>query len=275
VQVYTDRETFADREHLDRALSRAPSKDLARDYGAVAVERQAERVAPLREQESGLRAQVQSLRNDIATIEHAESFRGRLAGARAEMEHAAARVYADPRQAVERLTADPQAFERLHAGDAAAYGQVHGRVRRLLGPDAPRQAAESALPALRGALMSHYRALFGADPRPDGDRLGGAARLPTLRAELQQVVGTLRRVQHALEGPEKALEAVVREVGAQAAKLALTALPAPVRLPVEVAIRAVQRARSRRPHLLAPPPRANRVDVINSSYVVLHLVLSR
>ena len=60
---------------------RAPSKDLARDYGAAAVERQAERVAPLREQESGLRAQVQSLRNDIATIEHAESFRGRLAGA--------------------------------------------------------------------------------------------------------------------------------------------------------------------------------------------------
>ena len=46
VQVYTDRETFADREHLDRALSRAPSKDLARDYGAAAVERHAERVTP-------------------------------------------------------------------------------------------------------------------------------------------------------------------------------------------------------------------------------------
>src|SRR5262249_7377019 len=41
VQVYTDRETFADREHVDRALSRAPSKDLARDYGVAALERHA------------------------------------------------------------------------------------------------------------------------------------------------------------------------------------------------------------------------------------------
>jgi hypothetical protein len=122
VQVYTDRETFRDREHLDRALSRAPSKDLARDYAAAAVERQAERVAPLRERESSLRAQVQTLRNDL---QYAESFRGRFTEARAELERAAAQVYANPRQAVERLTADPQVYVRLY-GDAAAYGQLHG-----------------------------------------------------------------------------------------------------------------------------------------------------
>jgi hypothetical protein len=243
VQVYTDRETFADREHLDRALSRAPSKDLARDYAAAAIERQAERVAPLRERESGLRAQVQSLRNDIDTIQYAESFRGPLAEARANLERAAAQVYTDPRRAVERLTADPQAFERLYAGDAAVYGQVHGQVRRFRGPDATRQAAERAVPALRGALSSHRHAQHGvATTSPAADRLGGAARLPALRAELQQVVGTLQRVQSALQGPEKALEAVVREVGTQTARLALAALPTPVRLPVEVAIRAVARA---------------------------------
>jgi hypothetical protein len=47
VQVYTDRQTFADRDQLDRSLSRAPSKDLARDYAAAAIERHAARLAPL------------------------------------------------------------------------------------------------------------------------------------------------------------------------------------------------------------------------------------
>ncbi len=89
----------------------------------------------------------------------------------------------------------------------------------------------------------------GAAPAPEGlgagrglRPLGGATRLPALRAELQQVADTLRHVEHALKGPEKAPEAVVREVGTRAARLELAALPSPVRLPVQVAIRAVERA---------------------------------
>ncbi|HVT61804.1 MAG TPA: AAA family ATPase, partial [Thermoanaerobaculia bacterium] len=50
VKVYADRQTFATREDLDQALSRASRKDLARDYGAAAIERSAARLAPLREQ---------------------------------------------------------------------------------------------------------------------------------------------------------------------------------------------------------------------------------
>ncbi|HXO26740.1 MAG TPA: hypothetical protein VOA80_05320 [Thermoanaerobaculia bacterium] len=36
--VYTDRQTFADRDPLDGSLSRTPSKELARDYAAAAIE---------------------------------------------------------------------------------------------------------------------------------------------------------------------------------------------------------------------------------------------
>jgi hypothetical protein len=50
VQVYTGRATFADREQLDRSLSHARSKDLARDYAAAAIERHAARLAPLADQ---------------------------------------------------------------------------------------------------------------------------------------------------------------------------------------------------------------------------------
>ena len=61
VQVYTDRQTFTDREQLDRSLSRAPSKDLARDYAAAAIERHAARLAPLADQVRSLRGQSQEI----------------------------------------------------------------------------------------------------------------------------------------------------------------------------------------------------------------------
>jgi hypothetical protein len=44
-----------------------------------------------------------------------------------------------------------------------------------------------------------------------------------------------------MKGPEKAIEGIVREVGIQAARLAVSALPRPLHLPVELAIRAVER----------------------------------
>ncbi len=85
VQVYTDRQTFADREHLDRALSRAPSKDLARDYAAAAIERQAARLAPLENQASNLRHEIQHVRWDLSIVEHAVTAARDLAADRANL----------------------------------------------------------------------------------------------------------------------------------------------------------------------------------------------
>ena len=44
-----------------------------------------------------------------------------------------------------------------------------------------------------------------------------------------------------MKGPEQAIEGIVREVGLQGARLALSALPRGFQLPVELAIRAVER----------------------------------
>ncbi|HXO40646.1 MAG TPA: hypothetical protein VN999_04295 [Thermoanaerobaculia bacterium] len=44
-----------------------------------------------------------------------------------------------------------------------------------------------------------------------------------------------------MKGPEKAIEAMVRAVGLQGARLVLSALPRTFHLPVELAIRAVER----------------------------------
>jgi hypothetical protein len=44
-----------------------------------------------------------------------------------------------------------------------------------------------------------------------------------------------------MRGPQKALEAIVREVGSQATELALRTLPVALQLPVQLAIRAVER----------------------------------
>ena len=244
VQVYTDRQTFTDREHLDRALSRAPSKDLARDYGVSAIERQAERVAPLREQAKELRAEQQHLAGSLGTINRAEILGERVAEARVQLQQAAARVYSDPAQAVERLTADPRATERLAAGDAPAYGQVHGRAAgRFRAADAERQAADRAVPSLRGALTNFRHAEREAtQARGFAEKVGGAVRLPELQAQVQQITRTLHRVEQAMRGPEKALEAAVREVGSKAANLALSALHPAVQIPVRLAIAAVERA---------------------------------
>jgi hypothetical protein len=65
-----------------------------------------------------------------------------------------------------------------------------------------------------------------------GDQLGN---------RLLQVNSTLQRLEQAMKGPEKALEAIVREVGEQGVRLALSALPRAFHFPVELAIRAVER----------------------------------
>jgi hypothetical protein len=105
-----------------------------------------------------------------------------------------ARVYADPAQVVQRLTGDPQAIERLAAGDAPAYVQVHGRAAGLFrGPDAARQAADREVPALRGALSTyHHAGREAAQARPYADRLGGTVQLPHLDAQAHPISRALQ-----------------------------------------------------------------------------------
>ena len=241
LRVYSDRETFADREHLDRALSRAPSKDLARDYATAAIERHAARLEPLQQQAHQLRAEIQQLRVVRATLEHAGEEAQRLADWRAGLERVAARVYTHPAQAVERLLADPAVAERLDAGHAQVYGQLRGRPAGLLRrADATRQAADQAVPSLTGTLYAYRRAEHGAAMAHAAAVRTGES-LPRLNAQLQQLGLTLYRLEQAVRGPEQAIEAAVREIGTQAAKLALATLPRALHLPVELAIWAVER----------------------------------
>lgn len=79
-----------------------------------------------------------------------------------------------------------------------------------------------------------------AQARRAADRIGYS--LPGLAAQLRQVNRKLQRVERAMKAPEKALEAIVREVGTQAAKLALSALPRALHLPVQLAVHAIERA---------------------------------
>ena len=241
VQVYTDRQTFADRDQLDRSLSRAPSKDLARDYAAAAIEHHAARLAPLADQVRSLRGQSQEIAGVAATIEDVSTTASQLSDARATLDKAAARVYAEPSKALERLAANPRAPERLWVGQAAAYGQLNGRApSRFRQPDLAHQAATASVPALRNALDDYHQAGRAA---ARAQALASTIResLPELRAQLVLLSRTIQRVEQAMKGPEKAIEAIVSEVGLQAAKLALAALPRAYHLPVELAIRAAER----------------------------------
>lgn len=161
--------------------------------------------------------------------------------ARAALANAAVRVYANPSQALERLAADPRAPERLWVGQAAAYGQLNGRAPgRFRQPDLAHQAATASVPTLRNALDDYHVAERAA---ARAQTLASTIResLPELRGQLVQLSRTIQRVEQAMKGPEKAIEAIVREVGLQGAKLALSALPRALRLPMEVAIRAAER----------------------------------
>jgi hypothetical protein len=69
-----------------------------------------------------LRHEIQHVRWDLSTVEHAATGTRDLAADRAKLLEAVGRVYTHPAQVVERLTADPRASERLRTGHAAVYG---------------------------------------------------------------------------------------------------------------------------------------------------------
>ena len=245
VQVYTDRETFTDREHVDRALSRAPQKDLARDYGLAVLERHANRLQPLEERLHGLQHERQQIHNGLRAHEIAKDETRRLGEWRAHLEHAAARVYVDPARAVARLTADPDAAHWLRAGEAQAYGQLHGRAAsRFRRADRLHQAAQQAVPGLR-ANLSSYRATEQALAQAQQLAATYGDSPPRLTERLHQVNQVIQSVRQAMKGPEQAMEAAVREMTFKGARLALSALPRSLQLPVEFAIRAVERVLDR------------------------------
>ena len=96
------------------------------------------------------------------------------------------------------------------------------------------------MPTLRNAL-DDYREAGRAAARAQALASTISESLPELRGQLVQLSRTIQRVEQAMKGPEKAIEAIVREVGLQGARLALSALPRALHLPVELAIRAVER----------------------------------
>jgi Ti-type conjugative transfer relaxase TraA len=246
VQLHADRETFADRDHLDRALSRAPRKDLARDYGLAAIERHAARLQPLAVRLDGLQREHQKLGIAHRAHQVAKDETRSLGDWRARLEQAAARVYADPAPALARLTADPDAVPRLIAGQAHAYGQLHGRpASRFRRADRLHQAAQQAVPALR-ANLSSYRATEQAVAHAHQFAASFSSDSPPRLAErLHQLNQAIQGVRQAMQAPEKAMQAAVREMTLKGAKLALAALPRPLQLPVELAIRAVERVLDR------------------------------
>jgi hypothetical protein len=155
VHLYADRETFGDREGLDKALSRASRKDLAQDYAAADLHRIASRVNVWRQDEHALSGLVSALSAHLSTIDRAESSRREEEAARTTLRQAAARVYADPEAAISALRrADRPGLDRLVAAEAGAYGPLLGRDRFLLGKDAERFQAERAVPILRAAAWS-------------------------------------------------------------------------------------------------------------------------
>jgi AAA domain-containing protein/relaxase-like protein/DNA relaxase TraI-like protein/RNA helicase len=155
VHLYADRQTFAGRDALDGALSRPSRKDLAQDYAAADLLRIAVRSEAWHRQVQALRGDENSLKAGLAALDQAATARRELGAADVALRQAAARVYIDPEAAIASLRADRQVHERLAAGQAGAYGSLRGRERTLLGKDAERSQAESAVPRLRAALWKY------------------------------------------------------------------------------------------------------------------------
>ncbi|HLX10696.1 MAG TPA: hypothetical protein VKY89_22800 [Thermoanaerobaculia bacterium] len=82
------------------------------------------------------------------------------------------------------------------------------------------------------------------DLRSALDRYHGSERAAAQAQGSANAIGESRpklRVEQAMKGPEKAIEAIVREIGPEAARLAVTTLFRELPFSVELAIRAVDR----------------------------------
>ena len=244
VHLYADRETFGDRPQLDRVLSRENGKDLARDYAAADVGRLVSRIEMYRHEAESLRVEARQLSGQRTLHQRAQEAGQSLDHARASVERAAVSVYARPAEAARALLADPRALERLSAGQVAAYGELRGRTRLLLGDDATRAAALRHLPELGLAVRHHDLAHKNAGPVLEAaGRIGlGVAEIGHRLSQLGRAVSRLERASRA---PEQALEATLRGLGREATRAALSLLPPAARIPVRFALDSIRRALSR------------------------------
>jgi hypothetical protein len=163
-------------------LSRPGRKDLAQDYSAADLGRQAAQAEVGERQASALRRQEQALKADLGTLDRAEAAKNHHRRTEIALQQAVRRVYAHPEEA------DPKAFDRLAPGGAAAYGELRGQ-GRFFGKDAARISAERGL---RPAIWTHreaegsLRSQQAAVARVQGD--------PTeIKVQLDRVTAAVRR----------------------------------------------------------------------------------
>lgn len=176
------------------------------------------------------------------------ALRGRAVFGRADRERAQAA------HAVPTLTGRLDAYQRSLAGLQAAKRQARASLERIAVPSlapAP-SAAESGLPgtAARGLPEAAAGRLPGAAATPA--QAATPPRLPPLaqvRHELARVDADLRGHHQASRSAQDAVETAIRALGRPAVDSALVLLPPEVALPVNLAVRAVERALERGPVL--------------------------
>jgi hypothetical protein len=243
VRLYVDRETFGDRPRLDRALCRESRKDLARDYAAADLGRLASRIQTLHERVESLRVEQRKLWGPQHLHQRAQETSKGLETARARVESMAARVYVCPQEATRALLADPKVIERLSAGQAAAYGELRGRARLILGNDPLRTAAHQAVPGVWYALRDYQQSAQTTSRALEAAGKMGIG-LAEIHQRLSQLGTAVRRLERAAGAPEQALEAAVRQLGHRAVHAAVALLPPAVRAPVSFALQTVERVLS-------------------------------
>jgi AAA domain/Relaxase/Mobilisation nuclease domain/UvrD-like helicase C-terminal domain len=273
VHLFADRETFANREQLDKALSRSGQKDLASDYASAELRRAVARYQEIAAQTARATLEERPLREALASLSSLRDERLRVVEARRSVGRAAGQVYADPGKALQGLLRDPAAPERLRQGDARIYGDLRGRAG-LVRPRPDRAAALRGVASLTGRLDAYRRSVerlhaarhavrvaFGA-PRLEhrSQARAGARGLPhrapsarpsrlprpaQIQRELARVTAALRTYQEASRGAQNAIETAIRGMGRVSLNTALLLLPPKVAIPVGIAVRAVTRVLDR------------------------------
>jgi hypothetical protein len=164
VHVFVDRETFPDRQHLDRALSRDARKDLASDYGSADLRRAVGRYQEVAAKIQRASQVERPLQEAMGAFERLRDTRSRVVESRRSLAAAAAQVYREPQRSLRAILADRGAAESLQKGHAHRYGELRGR-GGILPPNRERVAALHAVASLTGRLYAHERnvgALHGA-----------------------------------------------------------------------------------------------------------------
>jgi AAA domain/Relaxase/Mobilisation nuclease domain len=268
LDLYADRASFPGREILDRTLSHPGQRDLAGDYAAADLRRAVDRLQDVAAAITSATRVERPLREALAAHEALQRARERVVEARRSLSQPAAQLYAEPARALRALLRDPAAPARLREGAARDYGALRGRA--VFGrADRERARALQAAPTLTGRLDAYQRSLGGLQAakrqaRASLERIAGPSLAPApsagaaepslpplaqVRRELARVDADLRGHHQASRGAQDAVETAIRALGRPAVDSALVLLPPEVALPVNLAVRALERALERGPVL--------------------------